>query len=49
MNAKIKVRLKRDHYLNGRKKKAGSVVRLNRASAQWLINIGRAVEVGDNQ
>lgn len=42
---RIKLRLLRDHYLNGRKRRAGTVVRLRKAAAKWLTNAGRATKV----
>jgi len=43
-DGKVKIRLLRAHYLNGRKKPSGSVIRLAASSAEWLIANGRAVE-----
>ena len=44
MNEKefIKVRLLRPHYMNGVKKNVGSVLRLEKAVAEWLIGLRRA-------
>ena len=34
----VKVRLRRRHYHNSQLKRAGSVIKLDPISAQWLIN-----------
>lgn len=49
MKEKVKVRLKRDHYLNGRKKRAGTIVRLSRETAKWLVDLGRALWAGKRE
>lgn len=41
----VKLRLKRDHFLNGKRRRAGSVIKLKRPSAEWLLATGRATEV----
>lgn len=39
---KIKIRLKKDHYLNGVCKKAGTVIYVNKFTGEWLIGLNRA-------
>ena len=41
----VRVRLKRDHYADGRLRRAGNVVKLSPFAAEWLIEQGRAVRV----
>jgi hypothetical protein len=46
---KIRVRLKREHFLNGLRKAAGSVIRLPKSSAVWLQEQGRAKLIDQNR
>lgn len=39
----VKVRLKRTHYLNGFKKQPGSVIRVSKLTASWLVEKGVAI------
>lgn len=42
---KVRVRLKRAHYHNGRKRAAGTVIKLNDVAAGWLVDCGVAVRL----
>ena len=37
MNDKVKLKLRRDHYVNGVKKRRGTVIKIERAAAEWLL------------
>ncbi len=41
----VKVRLSRAHYLNGKRRQKGSIIKLGAAAAQWLIDKRRAKAV----
>lgn len=50
MNEELfKVRLKRTHFLNGIKKTPGTVVRLSKKSAEWLVGLGVATILPNKQ
>lgn len=49
MKTLIKVRLKRDHYHDGRKRPAGTVLRLGREAAEWLCGLGVAKVLPDTK
>lgn len=42
---KIKIRLKKPHYQNGLKKRSGSVIKIEKVAADWLIKRGGATLV----
>lgn len=49
MSERVTLRLKRDHFLNGKRRRAGSVIKLKRPSAEWLLAQGRATEVSPSK
>jgi hypothetical protein len=40
---KVKLRLLREHYMNGMQKRSGTVIRLDPWAAKWLVGRGAAV------
>lgn len=42
MMTTVRIRISRDHYLNGRRRQSGAVLRVDRTTAEWLVKMRRA-------